>query len=192
MSTQQSRDEAGRWASSQAGNACGASAAAHTPPAARTPASISAGTDPAQRGPGVTIADLPASTNPGSAGMSPAATISHDDDPGNLHAATSALLNRPAGGRGGGGMRGTPVGPPAPPTYGARFRSLGLGGNEVGTQVRTSQGPSQHGRDIPPEGTPGPADESDGGVPDIGGADAADAEAAGAGADLLPLAEAAL
>jgi hypothetical protein len=162
MSSQQ-RDQAGRF--SGAGNAGGADVAVHTPAGAAAPAGISSSSDPAQRGASSSIPD-------GSA-----------DDPGNLHSATSALLNRPIGGRGGGGMRGTPVGPPVPPSYAARYRSLGLSGNEVGGgQMQTQEGPSQHGRDIDPGGVPAPAGDT------LAGGDAAGGEAATAGAELANLA----
>jgi hypothetical protein len=161
MSSQQ-RDQAGRF--SGAGNAGGADVAVRTPAGAAAPASISSSSDPAQRGASSSIPD-------GSA-----------DDPGNLHSATSALLNRPIGGRGG-GMRGTPVGPPVPPSYAARYRSLGLSGNEVGGgQMQTQEGPSQHGRDIDPGGVPAPAGDT------LAGGDAAGDEAATAGAELADLA----
>ena len=189
MSSNQSRDQAGRWTSSQAGDAGGAAAAVHTPAAARTPVSISSGnSDPhVQPAPAAaSITDLPTATRPGTGGMSPAASISHNDDWGNLGSATSALVNRPVGGKGG-GMTGVPVGPVKPRDVSAGYRRLGLGSNEVGSQVKTQEGSGQHGCDIAPGGVPGPAgDTPAGGVP--GGADAAGDIAA----DLLPLAEAAI
>jgi hypothetical protein len=121
--------------------------------------------------------------------------IAQQDDPGNLSTQTQTLVNRPVGGGGGGGgMRSTPVGPLVPRDYSAAYRSLGYGSNESAgqRQVKTPQGPSQHGSDVPGTGVPGPAEtagaagaEADG-VDAAGGA-AATGAAAGA-AELAPLA----
>ena len=154
-------------------------------------ASISSAQDAAPRGPAASIADLPTATRPGTSGMSPAASIAHDDHWPGAADQTSTLLNRSGAGRGG-GMRGTPVGPASPPDYAARYRTLGLGSNEQSGQVQTQApgGRAGHGADIPGSGMPGPADPTPtGGVPGAGAGDAAD-EAGGIGelADLAPLA----
>jgi hypothetical protein len=58
-------------------------------------------------------------------------------------------------------------------------RSMGYGSNESGTEVRTALGPSQHGRDVPADGVPGPADPTPaGGMPPGGLAGAADTSGA--------------
>jgi hypothetical protein len=121
--------------------------------------------------------------------------IAQQDDPGNLSTQTQTLLHRPVGGGGGGGMRANPVGPAAPRDYSAAFHSLGYGSNESAgqKQVKTPQGPSQHGRDIPGSGVPA-ADETAGAAgAEAGGAEAAGGAAAtGAAAGLEELAPLAL
>jgi hypothetical protein len=128
--------------------------------------------------------------------MSPAASIAHDDHWPGTADQTSTLLNRSDAG-GGGGMRGTPVGPASPPDYAARYRTLGLGSNEQSGQVQTQApgGRAGHGADIPGSGMPGPADPTPtGGAPTGGipGAGAGDAPVGAGGigelADLAPLA----
>lgn len=133
-----------------------------------------------------------------SAGSIMADKIAQEDDPGNLSTQTQTLVNRPVGGGGGGGgggMRANPVGPLVPRDYSAAYRSLGYGSNESAgqTQVKTPQGPSQHGSDVPGAGVPAPAEtagaagaEAGGGVDAAGGA-AATGAAAGL-EELAPLA----
>jgi hypothetical protein len=167
----QSRDEGGRYSSA---------------------ASISSSQDAAPRGPGASIADLPSATRPGTGGMSPAASIAHDDHWSGAADQTSALLGHSGGAGRGGGMGGTPRESVAPRDYSAAYRSLALGsGESTGqTQVQAPGGRAGHGADIPDSGIPGPAGPAPaggaptGGVPGAGGADVA-----GAGlADLAPLA----
>lgn len=194
----QSRDQAGRWASAQAGNAGGAGVAVHTPAAAAATASISSGNSDLHGQALPATAGFSTTDTPTARGASSSIPDGSRDNWGGP-SQTDALLNR-SGGPKGGGMRGTPVTPAAPPDYAARYRSLGLGSNESGLGVRTQQGPGYRGSDVPGTGVPGPADDSAGGAPGGGGipgAGAGDAAAgAGAeaaiGADLLPLAEAAL
>jgi hypothetical protein len=194
------RDSQGRWSS--------ANIAAHTPSNAANAGggTVSAGDTPAQRGPGVSIASLPSADNPGSGGMSPAASIAHDDDwSGTLGAQTSKLLNRPGGAGVKSGMGSGRAQAPQPRNYAAGFTALGLraagyGQNEQAGQhqVDTPEGQAQHGRDVPGSGVPGPADPADpGGVPGAGPRDwspagaTGGAEAAGAAsgaAELAPLA----
>ena len=117
-----------------------------------------------------------------------AADISAQDDPGNLHTATSALLNRPVGG-GGGGMRSTPVGAVTPRDYGAGFRAMGYSdpaGERPGQHQIQAGGRAPHGADVPPDGLAAP--EAAG----AGEAAAGGAEAAGAASGLAELAPLAL
>jgi hypothetical protein len=121
--------------------------------------------------------------------MSPAASISHNDDWGAANQ-TAVLLGHTGAGRGS-GMAATSVGAPQPRDYSAAYRSLGLGSNESAgqTQVQAPGGRAGHGADVSGSGMPGLTDPSDpGGVPGglgdaAGGADAAGAELA----DLAPL-----
>jgi len=88
--------------------------------------------------------------------------IAQDDDPGNLSTQTSALLNRPVGGAGGGGMRSTPVGAVTPRDYGAGFRAMGYSdpASEGPGQhkVQAPGGRAQHGSDVPGTGVAAPAE----------------------------------
>jgi hypothetical protein len=189
------RDAYGRWSS--------ANISAHTP--STTPigggGNISAGSDPAQRGPAPNIASPPTATRPGTGGMAPAAAISHNDDWGNLGSQTSKLINRPSGGGGvKGGMGSGRVQAPQPRDYSQGLRAMGYGQNEQAGQhqVDTPEGQAQHGRDVPGSGVPGPADPADpGGGPagmtwdwsPAGAAGGAEAAGAAAGAaELAPLA----
>jgi hypothetical protein len=140
-----------------AGNAGGAAAAVHTP-------------DPAEN----------------AGGVSSASSIAHDDDPGNLHSATGALLNR---GRAQHAQAPSMGGAAPPPTrdFGAGWRALGYGSNEGAGQhqVETPEGRSAHGADTPAEGIPADADAAGAGA-EVGGAEAAGA--ASGLAELAPLA----
>lgn len=181
------RDAQGRWSSanitahtpSDAANGGAPNIAAHTAPAASA-ASISASSDPAQRGSASSVPDGSADHWAGSADQ------------------TSALLSHSGGAGRGNGMRGTPVGAPQPRDFGAGFRAMGYSSGESAGQhqIQAPGGRAGHGADVPGSGMPGPADPTPtGGVP--GGAgpagDAAGgAEAAGATAGLEELAPLAL
>jgi hypothetical protein len=119
--------------------------------------------------------------------------IAQDDDPGNLSTQTSALLNRPVSGGGGGGMRSTPVGAVTPRDYTAGFRAMGYSdpaGERPGQHQVQAGGRAPHGSDVPGSGVPGPAE----GIGEAGAGEAAagGAEAAGAASGLAELAPLAL
>jgi len=121
-----------------------------------------------------------------------AAEFAQEDDPGNLHTQTSALLNRPAGSGGGGGMGNYTAPKITPRDYGAGFRAMGYSdpaGEGPGQhQVQAPGGRAGHGADVPGTGVPGPAEgigEAGAGEAAAGGAEAG---AAAGAEELAPLA----
>jgi hypothetical protein len=116
-----SRDSKGRWAKAQA--------------AYEGSGSISSGTDPAPRGPGANINR--ASSDPAGLSTDPAAVVNKSDVWGNLSTQTNALINRPVGGKGGGGGLGGKGGGATieKPDFGAGFRALGLSGEGTGIDL---------------------------------------------------------
>jgi hypothetical protein len=119
MATSQ-RDERGRFSSSSAPNAGGAG--------------VNPAADAAPRGPAANIGDLPTATRPGTGGMQAAASIAHDDHWGGP-SLTDALLNRPAGGQGGGAGDFGGAEKPEIPDYEAGFNKLKFGGPDLGRSV---------------------------------------------------------
>lgn len=87
--------------------------------------------------------------------------IGQEDDPGNLSTQTSALLDRPAGG-GGGGMGNYTAPKVTPRDYTAGYRAMGYsdpaGEGPGHHQVQTPEGRAPHGSDVPGTGVPGPAE----------------------------------
>ena len=118
--------------------------------------------------------------------------IGQEDDPGDLGTQTSALLDLPAGG-GGGGMGNYTAPKITPRDYTAGFRAMGYSdpaGEGPGQhQVQTPEGRAPHGSDVPGTGVAAPAagvGEAGAGEAAVGGAEAAGA--ASGVAELAPLA----
>jgi hypothetical protein len=125
------RDQLGRFSSgSSAPNAGGAG--------------VNPAADPAPRGPGANIADLPTAARPGTGGMQAAASIAHDDDWG-ASDQTSALLN--TGGAQGGGAGDFGGGANKElipdPDFEEGFGKLRFGGPDLGREV-LSAGTANH------------------------------------------------
>lgn len=194
MSNQQ-RDTAGKYASSP---------------------SISSGTDAAPRGPAssTTSATDPALRTTDLAGRSSASMP--DASAADYPDARTTLMKGAAPGKSGGGHTGGApghsfvtrdydmwgpgggMGAGEPLDLGQNnfgpddqaLRAAGYGSGESGSSVQTQEGPSQHGRDIPPGGVPGPADPAPAGGRPTGGMPGGGlgGRAATAGAELADLA----